>query len=218
MKLENISANFLGDSITEGCGTSGTDKTFHQLLAKKYNMKAARNYGIGGTRLARQITPTNAVWDQSFADRFEKMDDDAQLVVLFGGTNDFGHGDAPLGTMADREPTTFYGACHYIMSGLITKYPEAKIVVMTPLHRCNEDNPRGDGNKPYNYGSLSVYVNIIREVAEFYSLPLLDLWATSGLQPRVPAIKERYCPDGLHPNDAGHAKLAEILEAFLLSH
>ena len=35
MELKNISANFLGDSITEGCGTSGADKIFHAILAKK---------------------------------------------------------------------------------------------------------------------------------------------------------------------------------------
>ena len=119
MKLEKISANFLGDSITEGTGTSGRDKIFHALLAKKYGMKAARNYGIGGTRLAYQQTASaNPRWDMCFADRIAEMDDDAQLVVLFGGTNDYGHGDAPIGSPDDRDPATFYGACHYIMKSI----------------------------------------------------------------------------------------------------
>jgi len=53
------------------------------------------------------------------------------------------------------------------------------------------------------------------EVAEFYALPVLDLWATSGMQPRVPACRERLMPDGLHPNDAGHAILAHRIAHFL---
>lgn len=211
MKLENISANFLGDSITEGYGTTGPDKVFHQLIAKKYNMKIARNYGIGGTRFARQRKPTQPIWDKDFSGRFIEMDDDAQLVVLFGGTNDFGHGDAPIGAPSDREPNTFYGACHYIMSGLINKYPDARIVVMTPLHRCNEDNPRGDGAKTENLAVLAVYVKIIKEVAEYYSLPIIDLWACSGIQPKLDIIKKKYCPDGLHPNDEGHVKMADYI-------
>ena len=35
------------------------------------------------------------------------MDSDADVVVVFGGTNDFGHGDAKLGTFESRDPYTF---------------------------------------------------------------------------------------------------------------
>ena len=159
----------------------------------------------------------NTVWDQDFCTRFKTMDDDADLIVLFGGTNDFGHGDAPLGSPTDREPVTFYGACHYLMSGLLEKYPDATIVVMTPLHRISEDNPRGDGYKDYDFAPLSTYAKIVKEVAAYYSLPTLDLWSVSGIQPKVPAIKERYCPDGLHPNDNGHELIAKRLAGFLKS-
>ena len=143
------------------------------------------------------------------------MDADADVIVVFGGTNDFGHGDAPIGCMSDREDTTFYGGLHALYTALIEKYPAARIVVLTPTHRLNEDNPRGDGNKPENVGRLIDYVRIIREVAEFYSLPVLDLFAASGIQPRVQVLQERYMPDGLHPNDAGNARLAEVISAFL---
>lgn len=211
MNLANIKVNFLGDSITEGCGTSAPDKTFHQLIAKKYGLAAARNYGISGTRFAKQKNPTvnNPKFDRDFCSRFSTMDDDAELVVVFGGTNDFGHGDAPIGEMSDRTSDTFYGACHYLMSGLINKYPESRIVFMTPLHRASE------GNLNVNGVNLEYYVNIIKEVAAYYSLPVLDLWSVSGIQPCVPIIKEKYCPDGLHPNDKGHEKIAEVVGSFL---
>ena len=145
------------------------------------------------------------------------MDKDADLIVVFGGTNDFGHGDAPIGTFEDRTQDTFYGACHELFTYLINTYYQADIVIMTPLHRCNEDNVRGDGFKACDVAPLSTYVNIIKEVAEFYSLPVLDMWSVSGIQPRVPMLKEIYCPDGLHPNDAGHVKMAKRLIGFLRS-
>ena len=47
---------------------------------------------------------------------------DADGVVVFGGTDDFGHGDAPIGTPSDRTYDTFYGACHVLFSKLIEKY------------------------------------------------------------------------------------------------
>ena len=62
---------------------------------------------------------------------------------------------------------------------------------------------------------LKSFVDATRQVAEFYSLPLLDLWAGYGIQPRVPVMKTTYVPDGLHPNDAGHKILANKLQKFL---
>ena len=70
---------------------------------------------------------------------------------------------------------------------------------------------RGGGETVY----LKEYVRIIKEVAEYYSLPVIDLWAMSGIQPKVDAIKQKYCPDGLHPNDAGHVLMAERIGNFL---
>ena len=214
MELKGKKIVFLGDSITEGCGTSGVEHHFVTLIGKMGECEV-KNYGIGGTRFARQTTPTWEIWDKDFCGRVEDLDEDADVVVVFGGTNDFGHGDAPLGTIEDRSLYTFYGACHHIMTRLHERFAGKPIVFLTPLHRCNEDNPKGDGNKPYNVAPLKTYVNIIREMADYYSLPLLDLYAVSGIQPKVDAIREKYCPDGLHPNDAGHVILAEKIFAFL---
>ena len=143
------------------------------------------------------------------------MAKDADAVVVFGGTNDFGHGDAPLGTMSDRTPDTFYGALHTLYTSLLEIYTGKPIVVVTPLHRVNEDNPRGDGNKSSDVGTLKVYVDIIREVAEYYSLPVLDLYKNSGMQPKVSVIRETYIPDGLHPNDKGNEIIADRISEFL---
>ena len=216
MNLKGSKINFLGDSITEGCGSSSADKRFTNLILQRYGA-VCRNYGIGGTRIALQHTPSeDPVWDRNFTSRVDEMDPDADAVVVFGGTNDFGHGDAPIGKMEDRTAYTFYGALHVLFASLLTKYPKSKIVTITPLHRCNEDDPRGEGNKKEDVGTLYRYVAIIREVAEYYSIPVLDLFACSGLQPCVPIIRQMYLPDGLHPNDAGHVILAEKIADFLM--
>ena len=213
MELKGTKINFLGDSITEGAGTSSHDKMYTMVIEREYGA-ICQNYGIGGTRIARQTTPTEEKWDRDFISRVPEMDNDADIVVVFGGTNDFGHGDAPLGTMSDRTPYTFYGALHCLYTALIEKYPGVPIVVLTPLHRLNEDSPKGD-NKPAPVGTLKEYVNIIREVAEYYSLPVLDLFKESGLQPKIPVIQQKYVPDGLHPNDDGNAILAHKIARFL---
>ncbi len=213
MELKGLKINFLGDSITQGSGVSTVENTYWNLMKQEYGAVQVRGYGISGTRIAKQQNPTNdngGIDYLDFCTRYSQMDDDADVVVVFGGTNDYGHGNAPLGNPDDRSPETFYGACHTLFSGLLEKYPDATIVVMTPLHRYWEEAECTPKNIP-----LSAYVNIIKEVAEFYALPVLDLWSVSSIQPRVEAIKQKYCPDGLHPNDAGHALIARRLAGFL---
>ena len=216
MKLEGLKINFLGDSITEGCGTSGGEHCFVGRIAKEYGA-VTRNYGIGGTRIAPQHKPSaNPRWDLDFCSRVAEMDPDADLICVFGGTNDFGHGDAPFGTFEDRTAETFCGALHTLFVSLIEKYPAAKIMVMTPLHRRGEyDSVGGDGGKPEGSPDLLDYVNMIRRVAEYYSLPVLDLYAVSGMQPAVDVIRERYMPDRLHPNNAGHVILTDLIVRFI---
>ena len=210
MQLKGKKIKFLGDSITFGAGVSDPDNRFTVRIGRSAELAASRNYGISGTRIARQHTPTeNASFDRDFCSRVAEMDPDADVIVVFGGTNDFGHGDAPIGTFSDRTPDTFYGACHTLMSSLLEKYPGAVIVIMTPIHRLSENQPDRKGH------ILADYVDMLREVARYYGLPVLDLFAMSGIQPAVPVIREKFCPDGLHPNDAGHALLADRIENFL---
>lgn len=210
MELKNLKINFLGDSITEGSGADA-DKIFCALLEKNYGA-ICRNYGIGGTRIARQtvLATDYTQRDYDFIQRVEKMDKDADLVAIFGGTNDYGHGDSAMGNFDDRSVYTFYGALHTLYTDIITAFPKSTIIVFTPLHRDNEEKIVREGG-----AHLLDYVNAIREVAQYYSLPVLDLFSVSGLQPSIPVMKQMYMPDGLHPNNAGHAILTKKIASFI---
>lgn len=211
MELKGKKVNFLGDSITFGAGMQdAVENSFPALIGRHAEFAAVRNYGRCGTRFARQTAPSRIPdFDLDFCSRVAEMDPDADVIVVFGGVNDFGHGDAPIGAFTDRTPATFYGACHTLMTSLIEKYPGAVIVFLTPMHWEDEDIPKADGS------TLVAYVDIIKETARYYALPVLDLYAMSGYQPRVPAVKEALTLDGFHPNAAGHALLAERIENFL---
>ena len=210
MKLEGKKINFLGDSITEGVGTSCGEARYTELVKKMLGLGEIRNYGISGTRIANQHKQEMEIDSLSFCQRYDQMDNDADVVVVFGGTNDYGHGDAAFGEFSDRTPDTFYGACHFLMKSLIEKYPDKQILFMTPMHRSNGYDKKTDREQ-----NLRDYVHVIKEVAEYYSIPVLDLFATLGVCPDVPVQKEMFCPDGLHPNDAGNKLIAKKLKSFL---
>ena len=204
MELKNKKINFLGDSITEGAGASVYENCYVEVLKRAFSLAEARNYGIGGTRLAKQRIPSiEPKFDRDFPSRVCEMDAEADLVVVFGGTNDHGHGDAPFGVDSDRTPDTFIGACHYLYASLKEKF-SCPIVVLTPLHRAEED--RADGI------TLGDYVNQIRKIAPQYGLPVLDLYDTSAINRETLAA---LTGDGLHPNDEGHSILAREIGEYL---
>ena len=214
MNLTDKTINFLGDSITEGVGASGPDTCYVEVLHQLYHPAKVRNYGIGGTRIAPQKeVSADPVWDKDFCGRYGAMADDADIVVVFGGTNDFGHGMAPFGKVGNTTPATFCGACDTLYKGLKQKYSRAVIVVVTPIHRSSENNPRGDGYKPAG-PLLAEYVDAILQIAAANDLRVLDLFHGQ------PACKDGTLtpdlfPDGLHPNDTGHRILAELIGDYL---
>lgn len=212
MDIQNKKVSFIGDSITEGCGASAYENSYVALFQKAYPNATIANYGVGGTRIARQFDadPLNKC-DHDFMERAEFMQKNADLVVVFGGTNDYGHGNAPIGAFGDNDPYTFYGAMNILFETLIKDNPQAKILILTPLHRLNEKNANQHGLV------LEDYVKAIREMAEEYSFPVLDLFKCSGMNPAKGSIRADFMPDGLHPNDAGYARLFELVDTFIKS-
>ena len=216
MDLKGKKVVFLGDSITAGSSATKAENVFHQVMKKDLGLKEALNYGISGTRIARQsVKSETSQFDLDFNVRAEELPADADFVFVFGGTNDYGHGDAPFGKEGDDTPDTFCGACHYLFRELKVNFPQAEIVVATPMHRCREDDPYGSGRKTEPCPPLREYAAAIRQTAQEYGLHVLDLFGERFLDPNDPEIQQKYVPDGLHPNDEGHVLLAERITRFL---
>ena len=164
--------------------------------------------GIGGTRIAPQHSISeNPRWDLDFLSRIDKIDEDCDLILVFGGTNDYGHGDATIGTSKDTTEDTFWGACRILCERLITRFPKSQIVFMTPLHRVEEVKPNGK--------VLADYIEVLQTVLKEYSIPYIDMMAVAGIAPRVAIHQELFMPDGIHPNDAGHERMAARIKGFL---
>lgn len=145
--------------------------------------------------------------------------EDADLVTIFAGTNDFGRSVAmPLGTMADDANTeSFYGRLKFTCDLLSAKYPSALVILVTPLPR--HDCADGTKGTVEPTKTLVDYADAIRQVAALYSFPVLDLTRESGMQMRSKAFRDTYMADSIHPNAAGHAKfIAPALERFILQH
>lgn len=217
MELKGKIVDFLGDSITEGTGVADVAANrFDHVLKEIAGLKEVHNYGVGGSRIAHQRRASEeARWDLCFCGRAFDMNKDADVIVVFGGTNDYGHGDAAFGQPDERTAATFCGALNYLMDTLQREYPRAQVVFMTPAHRMGDALPSQDVPDVSGKRPLAAYVDQIIAAADAHGIPVLDLFRALPIDPNDPADAERYAPDGLHLNDAGHRMLAGYLRDFL---
>ncbi len=203
--------NFLGDSITAGATLSTVKEMYTYLVCKHFDA-TENNYGKSGTRIARQSAEGD-LYGADFNLRALSMDKDADFTFVFGGTNDYGHGSAPIGVIDDNTPFTFYGALNVLCEYLLENFGKEKICFILPLHRRNENNPYGEnGAKIVKAFPLCKYVDIIKEVLAKYDIDYLDLSSVFAIND-----VESLTNDGIHPNVHGHQIIANKLIEYLNS-
>lgn len=194
-----LKINFLGDSITEGALATCEENTYVSLVGQMTN-SIVRNYGIGGSRIAESLVPSeDPRWDRYFGSRVDEMNHDADLVFVFGGTNDFGHHVVEFGKPGDKTPKTFYGGVDYLVNKLLDHYKKEQIVFIVPLYRIEEFNEEFEI-------PLSKYREVLVEIVKSYGIKILDIKDIIGKPFDNPLIG-----DGLHPTDLGHRKIAELI-------
>ena len=205
---------FLGDSITEGVGASREEAKYVNKVAEICGVEV-KNFGVSGTRIARQTEPSEWVTsDYDFQMRAEVMSKDADKVFVFGGTNDYGHGDAKIGEESDETPYTFHGALNSLIKRLTELYGKDKICFILPLRRFEEEDLYGQGNRKEPTLNLKGYVDIIRAKCEKAGIDYIDLYK-NGIPKPVTDKGDEYTADGLHPNDKGHLFIAEKIKNYL---
>ncbi len=217
MDLSGKIISFLGDSITEGHGlTDIENERFDHRIAKAVGTRTTHNYGVGGTRIAHQRMPSEkARHDLCFCGRAYDIAPDSDVIVVFGGTNDYGHGDAPFGTIQDSTPATFCGGVDYLLRLLRELYPAAQLVLLTPMRRQGDLQPSDHPSKLPDAKPLLEYCRILEKKAAQYGVPVLKLYEQLAIDPNCESDRLAYVPDGLHPNGSGHALLAECILSFL---
>ena len=126
--------DFLGDSITEGTGASTPENCYVSKVGEILGIKTF-NCGIGGTRIARRKGFYNHRYDIDFNQRVKLLPLPADYVFVFGGTNDYGHGNAPIGKPSDKTVWTFCGAVNLLIDKIEKIIEHDKLVFMTPCKR-----------------------------------------------------------------------------------
>jgi len=226
---------FLGDSITEGVGST---KRYTDIIREKTGAEV-RNYGVNGAQSAdlmsqiqRMEAEVGAAWD---------------CLFIWIGTNDF-NGSVPPGAWYEEcvetvpngydekeiligthlrkkrsfvmDHDTFCGRMNGVLSYLRKKYADKRIILMTPIHRgfafFGGDNYQPEELFANRIGLyLEDYVRVVREACDIWCCELVDLYQNSGLFPMEDGNAALYfhdqVNDRLHPNARGHERITETI-------
>lgn len=153
-------------------GDSITDMGYYIDSLEDITNSTAYKNAIGGSTITNN-------GDSSISARIANIDfTKYDYVVIEGGTNDYEgalHDGQPIGTIEDEENTTFYGALNSICKTIINSNPNITLLFLTPTQRAGDWHPNLNGYK------LIDYVDAIKKIGIRHSIPVLDLYAESGL-------------------------------------
>lgn len=141
---------------------------------------------------------------------------EVDLLVAFYGTNDYGN-NFKIGEKGSYNTDTVIGAINYSIKMILSKYPDMKILIATPMYRSRYSG--GDGRESDEFPNdkgiyLADYVDVIIETARSNKIPYVDMLRSSGINRYN---QQHMLEDGLHPSPAGEIRIAEKISAAIIS-
>ena len=200
---------FLGDSITYGYALENKENKYSTLVAKALDMTEV-NCGITGTLVAK--AGLNQTDEKDFLSRAHLIDE-ADVAVIFGGTNDYFWSDKPI---AGEDDSYFAHAVQTLIDRVkekragkvtlfVTPYPHNGIGNYLGGAQWRDSNRHDTDAKNYNGHTLKEYADVIVALCEENGIPCLNLFENFCFR-----WQEHTC-DGCHPNEVGHVLLAEAV-------
>lgn len=137
----------------------------------------------------------------------------SDLYVIFGSFNDL-FVNWEVGSLGDSNTSTLFGCMKAVCDKIISAKAGAKIAIIAP-------GPWGSINpQTYLKDKAENYVKSLKEFAEYYNIPFLDLYHGGLLRPWDKNFINAYYhgtneTDETHPNTQGHKFFAPIIANFI---
>lgn len=197
-----------GDSITEG-------NKWQPYVANKFGCTMV-NCGIGGTTVANNgsIRTINGVDIESWMcsdDRINLIPEDSDVILLFGGANDWSQSIISMGVLGDGNliDNTFKSAYSLMIKKLVNKFPNAKLIAMTPINgRTSAADANEDKQHIVRGFALYDFAVAVKEVCMYYGIPCIDIHGESGINT---FNHTTYIGDIVHPNAEGGKLIANAV-------
>lgn len=200
----------LTDSATLASQTTGT-KNYVDYVSKSLGLIVV-NCGVGGTGYMKT--------ENRFVNRVSTIPEDTELLTVFGSFNDYEYIESSLGVFGDSGTDTIYGCMKSFFDSVFSRCPNIVVGVILPT-KWGYLSPQKDSEASKK---CDLYIKALKEIADYYDLPVLNLYNYSNLRPWDDVFAERYYKDDdgngvantVHPLDAAHKRfIAPKVEAFI---
>lgn len=197
INAKNINAVFIGNSLTEGFGTTGGDKAYPYLINEDWGFKSYTNLAVGGATVMTTAGMTE------MSTQVAAIPANADLITGMFVVNDWGE-DNPVGDEKEvlAKPIedlvynlTYAEALLKNLENLRTNHPDATIIFFTGLRFKDELTANAN---------IQEFIRVTKLLCMEYSIRLVDTYNTSGIWKRCP-----YFTDLVHLDDAGQRLLAD---------
>lgn len=192
----------IGDSITWIDANSQVG--YQRAVMKAFKFSNYYNEGQNGGKMLQYA---DALIDGS------KVLPKADIYTIAYGINDFAYGN-PVGTLDDFKnntgSATYAGALRVIVDKIYEVNKDALIFIMTPMKACKFNNYLPDEWYEIHKGVyLTQYVDILKECASWFSLPVIDIFSLS--QANEVTLENLSYDVALHPNQKGCDLMAALI-------
>ena len=230
---------FLGDSITDARHI-GCRLNYWNFLAEDLGIQPLV-YGINGQQWNRIPTQVAAMRKDGVLPEVVSIlmgtndfNDNVPLGEWYDVTEETVDKDGVPTRLRKRtlseDPKTFRGRINAGIRAVREAYPTATILLLTPVHRgfahFAPTNVQPDESYANTCGLfIDDYVAVVAEAGRIHSATVVDLFAVSGVYPLAAAHVRDYFnadrkegrTDVLHPNTAGHRRMADAIRPVLES-
>ena len=204
-----------GDSLTASntLANMSDKKNYVDYVSNSLGLNVT-NCGVGGSGYMKT--------EYKFVNRVEAIPTDTEILTVFGSLNDYEYIESSLGVFGDSGTDTIYGCMKSFFDSVFSRCPDIVVGVILPT-KWGYLSPQKDIEAS---AKCDLYIKALIETAEYYNLPILDLYNHSNLRPWDDSFAERYYKDDdgngiantVHPLDEAHKKfIAPKIEAFIKS-
>lgn len=200
---------FEGDSITDSdYNPAYNGKSWADYLANKLKMTIASNMALGGSSIST-YNSSGSVVTRITSNSYPS---DTKLFCIMAGTNDW-NSNVALGDIDSTNTSTILGALNTIIDHLQTNYPDATIVIMTPMHRS------GMRTATRTAGTLSDVAEAYEKVCMNWGVNCINTLKEFGMNAYNTTVANKFYveqnSDWLHPNPAGHKRIAIRMAGYI---
>lgn len=214
--LKGVKWCAFGDSLTSSAtlqGMESGEKNYVDYVSESLGLDVT-NCGVGGTGYMKT--------ENNFVSRVQTIPMNTEILTVVGSFNDFEYIETSLGEMGDSGTTTIYGCMKSFYDAVFTRCPDIVVGIILPTkwgYLSSQKDPSASVK-------CDQYISALKDIAKYYSIPVLDLYNFSNLRPWNDIFASKFYKDDdlngtantVHPLDPAHKKfIAPKVEAFIKS-